>query len=266
MTEHVPSIGPGYDAGDPHSHRATFAAAAATLKQPYRVTIPMVVLLLLVPLYVFIASVARTGQPSAPEIALDRAIPLQPVWAIVYGALYLFLILLPVFTVREEDHLRRTVWAYLLVWITAYVCFLLYPTIAPRTDTVSGDGFAVWGLRFLYDADPPYNCFPSLHVAHSFVSALTCYRVHREVGIVALVSAALVAVSTLFTKQHYIVDVLAGVSLALVANAVFLRGFPRAKTPKQNRRLAPVFAIAIMGIASAGVLGAWVAYVLTTPF
>jgi membrane-associated phospholipid phosphatase len=243
--------------------RRALAIAAATLKRPYRVPIALVALLLMVPFYVFIADVARTGSPSTPAIAFDRAIPLQPVWALVYGALYLFLILLPVFTVREEEHLRRTVWAYLSVWITAYICFLAYPTVAPRMDTVAGDGFAVWGLRFLYGADPPYNCFPSLHVAHSFVSALTVYRVHRKVGAFALIMAVLVAVSTLFTKQHYVLDVVAGVLMALVAYGIFLRGFPYEKTPELNRRLAPVFAVILMGVAGMGVLGAWVAYVVT---
>jgi membrane-associated phospholipid phosphatase len=252
--------------GEPQSSWASLRMAAESLKRPYRVTIPMVVFVLLVPAYIFIADVARFGKASAPAIALDRAIPLQPVWALIYGALYLFLILLPVFVVREDEHLRRTVWAYLSVWITAYVCFLVYPTMAPRGDTVVGDGFGVWGLRFLYGADPPYNCFPSLHVAHSFVSALTCYRVHREVGIVAIVSASLVAVSTLFTKQHYVADVVAGVLLALVAYGVFIHGLPRERTPELDRRLAPVFALVLMGVSGAGVLGAWVVYALSRSF
>src|SRR5437868_7731918 len=106
----------------------------------------------------------------------------------------------------EPEHLRRTFAAYLAVWLTAYAIFLLYPTAAPRPQNVVGDGFAAWASRFLYEADPPYNCFPSLHVAHSFVSALTCYAVHRRVGMIATGAAALVALSTLFTKQHYVVD------------------------------------------------------------
>ena len=124
------------------------------------------------------------GTLHVPALALDRILPLQPGWALVYGALYLFLIILPVFVVRQEGHIRRTVRAYVNVWSIAYVCFLVYPTSAPRPAVVIGEGF-VWGLRFLYSADPPYNCFPSLHVAHSFVSALTCFKVNRGVGIVA---------------------------------------------------------------------------------
>ena len=73
-----------------------------------------------------------------------------------------------------------------------------------------GDGFAAWSLRLLYDIDTPYGCFPSLHVAWAFVSALTCYRVHAGVGWVAAGWATLIAVSTLYTKQHYVVDVIAG--------------------------------------------------------
>ena len=195
-----------------------------------------------------------------PELALDRSVPLEPAWALVYGALYLFLILLPVLVIRQEEQIRRTVRAYLLVWLTAYVCFLLYPTLAPRPAEVIGEGFALAGLRFLYSADPPYNCFPSLHVAHSFVSALACYRVHRGVGIVAALCAALVGLSTLYTKQHYVLDVLAGIFLAGVAYGVFLRSYPRAEIPELDRRLAPVVALGLLGILGLAVACLWGVY------
>ncbi|HEY0512669.1 MAG TPA: phosphatase PAP2 family protein [Thermoanaerobaculia bacterium] len=208
----------------------------------------MVVLVSLVPFYIFIAELARERTLHVPELALDRAIPLQPAWALAYGPLYLFLILLPVFVVRQDEQIRRTVLAYLTVWMVAYVCFLLYPTTASRPDKVIGEGFAVWGLRFLYSSDPPYNCFPSLHVAHSCVSALTCYRVHRGVGIAAALGAVLVGVSTLYTKQHYVADVIAGVFLACLACAVFLRNYPREAIPELDRRLAPFLALVTIGI------------------
>jgi len=167
-------------------------------------------------------------------LALDRALPLQPAWALVYGALYAFLIVLPVFVVRQDDHIRRTFLAYLMMWIAAYICFVLYPTIAPRPTKISRTGFVVWGLRLLYDADPPYNCFPSLHVAHSFVSAFTCLRVHRRLGLFAMLCASLVGLSTLFTKQHYILDVVAGVVLASLAYITFLRDYPREKSLRSS--------------------------------
>jgi membrane-associated phospholipid phosphatase len=231
-----------------------------SLTRPYPVSVPMIVLVSLVPCYIFIAGLMPDRVVHIPELPLDRVIQLQPGWALVYGSLYVFLIVLPVFVVREAEHIRRTVRAYLLVWIAAYVCFLVYPTIAPRPPEVTGDGFAVWGLRFLYSADPPYNCFPSIHVAHSLVSALTCYRVHRKVGIAAALCASLVAVSTLYTKQHYVADAIAGVFLAVVAYTVFLHNYPREKTPELDRRLAPTFALSTIGIVGLGVACFWVAY------
>jgi membrane-associated phospholipid phosphatase len=145
----------------------------------------------------------------------------------------------------------------------AYTCFLVYPTVAPRPAKLIRDGFAVCGLRFLYGADPPYNCFPSIHVAHAFVSALACHRVHRTLGLVALLSAALVAVSTLFTKQHYIADVITGILLAVSADAVFLRSYSRANIPDGDRRLAPILALYVTGLVGLGAACFWVAYQLS---
>ena len=231
-----------------------------TLTRPYRVTAPMVVLVSLIPFYIFIPELLPARTLHAPELPLDRLVPLEPGWALVYGALYLFLIVLPVLAVRHEEHIRRTVLAYLTVWSVAYVCFMAFPTVAPRPAEVAGEGFGLWGLRILYSADPPYNCFPSLHVAHSFVSALTCYRLHRGVGMAAMIAATLVGVSTLFTKQHYVVDVVAGLFLAWLAYAVFLRGYPRQGIPELDRRVAPVLALGLLGIVGLGVAGFWVLY------
>jgi hypothetical protein len=84
-----------------------------------------------------------------------------------------------VFIVRGVELRRRTVLAYVTIVIVAYVGFLLYPTLAPRPALVAGEDIFAWSLRQLYDFDPPYNCFPSLHVAYSFLAALTAWTVHR---------------------------------------------------------------------------------------
>ncbi len=244
--------------------RVTWRAVRGALTRPYLVTLPMILLVSLVPFYLVIAERAQAGAAHVPEVTLDRLLPLIAGWAPVYGALYAFLIVLPVLVVRQQEMIRRTVWAYITVWGVSYACFLAYPTVAPRPVEAVGHGFAAWGLRFLYDADPPYNCFPSIHVAHSFVSALACYRVHRGLGLVAIACGLLVAVSTLLTKQHYVADVIAGILLASAADAIFLRRYSRANVPESDRRLAPALAIGAGVIVGLGVAGFWVAYRLTT--
>jgi membrane-associated phospholipid phosphatase len=245
---------------------SVWGLALRSLHRPYPLSLPtallMAALVSLVPFYIFIAE-TMPGRPlHAPELAIDHAVPLLPAWALVYGALYLFLILLPLLVVRQEWLIRRTLLAYLTVWIAAYACFLAYPTSAPRPAHVAGSGFAVWGLRFLYEADPPFNCFPSLHVAHSFVSAFACARVNRGLGRVALIGASLVGISTLFTRQHYVLDVAAGIGLAGAASVAFLRGGPRDAIPDLDRRIAPALAVGVVGILV--LVGAcfWTAYLV----
>jgi membrane-associated phospholipid phosphatase len=216
----------------------------------------------LLPLYFVIGYLTRDWPTHTPAIALDRAIPVQPEWMFVYGSLYVFVALLPLFVVRQAALFRRAMQAYLTVMLVAYAGFLLYPTLAPRPVFVPGDGFSAWGLRLAYAIDPPHGCFPSLHVAYSFVSALTCYRVHRGVGIAAGVWAALIGVSTVFTKQHYAVDVIAGAAAAFVAYAVFLRSHPREANAEIDRRRAPLRALGVAAVFGVMVAGFWIAYLM----
>jgi membrane-associated phospholipid phosphatase len=181
---------------------------------------------------------------------------------IVYGSLYVFIGILPLMVVRQRELFRRAMQAYLTVMLVAYAGFLAYPTAAPRPDVVPGEGFGAWSLRLAYDIDPPYGCFPSLHVAYAFVSALATYRVHAGVGTVAALWAALIGVSTLFTKQHYLVDVIAGTAAALAAYAIFLRTYPRELVPERDRRRAPARALVVAAVWAGAVGVFWLVYLL----
>lgn len=88
----------------------TLSTVGQALTRPYPVTIPMVLLVSLVPLYLVIAGRARVGVVHEPALALDRLLPLAPVWALVYGALYAFLIMLPVFVIQRRPLLRLRPW------------------------------------------------------------------------------------------------------------------------------------------------------------
>jgi membrane-associated phospholipid phosphatase len=192
----------------------------------------------LAPMY-FVIGFALRGRPAhSPMLALDRAWPLEPGWMLVYGSLYIFVVILPLVVIRERPLGERTLRAYIAVMLVAYAGFFLYPTAAPPHPASGTAGFAEWTLRLAYDLDTPNNCFPSLHVAYAFVAALACGRVHRGVGAVAVIWAALIALSTLFTKQHYVVDVIAGGLMGYAAYRVFVAGDCPVEDTEENRRAA----------------------------
>ncbi len=217
-------------------------------------------LTLLIPGYHIISGINRGKTLNVPELAIDRAIEVEPVWMLAYGSVFLFAFL-PVFVVRGAELTRRVLWTYIVVELLAFVGFILYPTGLERP-VVSDGGFFPWTLQLIYAVDPPRNCFPSLHVAWAFVAALSCYRVHRRVGAAALVWATLIAVSTLYTKQHYLVDVLAGIAIAVVGYAVFLHGYHRDRVAASDVRLAPMRATRAVWIYALVILVGVAAYLL----
>ncbi len=248
-----------------NASRSRWSLAAEWFTRPYptsiSVLVPFVVLLVLVPGYLVIGAYGRGRALHMPELTLDRALPVQPVWTLIYGSLY-FAVFLPLVVLRQEEHIRRTLWAFVGVWIVGSICWLFYPTILPRPASATlGDGFCAWALQIAYSWDArPYNCFPSLHVAQAFLAALTCNLVSRGIGIAAFGWAALIALSTLFTKQHYVADVVAGVFLAGLVYFVFLRSYPRAAVPEMDERVVPVVVLGFVGIHTLAILGFWAAY------
>lgn len=101
------------------------------------------------------------------------------------------------------------------------VCFMIYyfwQTTVPRPDVTGNDIFSSL-VRYIYSIDQPVNCFPSIHVFTTFVIMLAAYKrkeQHKwEFALLSIVGT-LIIVSTVFTKQHAILDVISGMAVASV--------------------------------------------------
>ena len=99
--------------------------------------------------------------------------------------------------------------------IAAYLVYGFYQTYVPRP-VLNGTDFFTALLHTVYSSDQPYNAFPSLHAGFSILAVLSLNR--SMPGYKALVVwGILIAVSTVFVKQHYVLDVLGGSLLAAVS-------------------------------------------------
>lgn len=157
------------------------------------------------------------------ESALDRSIPLVPWTIIIYFGCYLFWAVNYVLCVRLD---RRSAWQFLsadfLAKLVCLACFLILPTTNTRPEIT---GSSIWDvvMCFLYQVDAADNLFPSIHCLTSWF----CYigiRGRREVPkwyrVFSCLFALAVFISTLTTKQHVIIDVIAGAALAEAAYRV----------------------------------------------
>ncbi|MEC0299481.1 phosphatase PAP2 family protein [Peribacillus frigoritolerans] len=99
------------------------------------------------------------------------------------------------------------------------LCFLVYclwQTTVPRPEVVGNDIFAQL-MRFIYSHDQPVNCLPSIHVLTTFIMMIVAHKRKEEhkweyASVTAF--GTLIILSTLFTKQHAVLDALAGILLA----------------------------------------------------
>jgi len=146
----------------------------------------------------------------------DRLIPFidWTIWVYASQFLLLYGCFLGVNRTRAISHL---IYAISLASLLAFCVFLIYPTEFPRSVTVK-EGAAAFAFNFLYSIDSAANCFPSLHVALAWLSALSLREERRKAGVLAIVWAALISISTLTTKQHYFVDLVGGGGLALLCH------------------------------------------------
>jgi membrane-associated phospholipid phosphatase len=156
------------------------------------------------------------------KLPLDDLIPRLPVFVVPYLLFLPWLWLVVVYAWLKRKSFYQLALSLTIVNLLAYAVYLAFQTIVPRDIVVGSDVFSNI-LRTLYDNDLPYAGFPSLHCGLSAVVA-TYFICRKSKWAWAFVSmAALVVASTLFTKQHFILDAVAGVGLGTIVTVLVFR-------------------------------------------
>lgn len=156
----------------------------------------------------------------------DRYIPLWP-YAIIFYEMYFFFIFAPFVLLKKEEDLKRAVTTMLSGMFVAWIFYVIYPVLITRPIA----GFQVSNtidsmLASLWNFDLYFPVFPSEHVLMSCLAAFILVKFYKKWAALPLLIAVAISVSTLFIKQHYIFDVVAGFVIAAV---VYYYGFARKK-------------------------------------
>jgi membrane-associated phospholipid phosphatase len=158
---------------------------------------------------------------------LDHVIPFVPWTIFVYYTIFLFYLALPFAAPKTKDGHREllvTIQFIALASWFAYVVFLLFPAQVDLRKQALSLGATEGSLGSFYAGfhwlDRPFNSWPSLHVAQTFLAAIGMThwwaRDGRKLRIIALwILWTALALSTLTTKQHFLWDALTGVALGL---------------------------------------------------
>ena len=153
------------------------------------------------------------GEPALlPMSVMDRRIPFLS-WTIWIYHTQFFFLLIAMWTLQQTANISRTFYAVVAASLISFAIFFVYPTTLPRAELITG-GLTKSAFALLYSIDAPTNCLPSLHVALGWIAAMGIGEEKRRWRGWALLWAALISLSTLTTKQHYLIDVLAGLCVA----------------------------------------------------
>jgi hypothetical protein len=162
----------------------------------------------------------------------ELAMPFLPPFILAYLSMDLVFVPAP-FILRSRWELEALALSLVVVTAVAGLSFLLFPAelAYPPCDPGAWSGL----FSFAREMALPYNLVPSLHVAMSCI-CLAAYATHCGVAGKALLGtwAAVIALSTLLTHQHHMLDVATGLALAAAGKRFIYDGW-RTRPPDRQR-------------------------------
>jgi len=158
-----------------------------------------------------------------PMWGIDQWVPFIPETVWIYTSEY-FLFISVYVLCKDTLELNKYLCSFLALQFISATIFVLWPTTFPREQfplPADLDPFTYFVFSTLREADTPASCCPSLHVSSCYLSSFVFLNNDRRKFWYAFLWASAVAVTTLTTKQHYLVDVFAGFALAAVLYWIF---------------------------------------------
>ena len=167
--------------------------------------------------------------PFLPKIPFDDMIPIVSVFIIPYIWSYLYWAMAPmVVSLCEKQHFADYMAANLVACVAGMLFLAFFPTYMDRVAEglyeVSENPSIFEKLRqFWYSMDGvkvAYNLLPSFHCLNSTL----CYlgvagrkEIPKWFRIYSLITTLLIYASTVFVKQHYVLDIISGAAIAAIA-------------------------------------------------
>lgn len=181
-------------------------------------------------LSVVLGTVSWAIEPKIPFI--DNLFPVIPVFAVPYLYSYIFWLMAPaVVSITKKRHFINYICGLTLAYAIGFLIFLFLPTYMDRvaeglTEYMNRPGIFYGMLNSIYAADGmerAFNLFPSYHClisAYCYLGVRNQPEIPKSFRVYSFIMFALIVLSTLFTKQHYILDCIGGIAIAYGCDAL----------------------------------------------
>lgn len=165
-------------------------------------------------------------------IFLDDYIPFLEGFVIFYCLWYPFMIVPGLYLFfKDIPEFKRYIWYLICAFAICFAVYILVPNGQDlRPEVFERDNIFTYIIGLIYSADTNTNVFPSMHVAGALGAAEAFFRTDglKKYRAVSVITAVLICASTVFIKQHSLLDVFGGIAVWLISHITVYRIFRRA--------------------------------------
>ncbi len=154
---------------------------------------------------------------------IDDMIPFIDVFIIPYILWFFYIMGTCLYFIIVSQREFVKLMTSLMIGMTAYliICYIFPNGLENfRPETLNMDSAFTRLASGLYSIDTSTNVFPSIHVYNSIAAhiavALTDKIKHKWIKTASLILCILICLSTIFLKQHAIIDVVGGIVMAAI--------------------------------------------------
>ena len=176
----------------------------------------------------------RTVQPHIIHMKIDDYIPFCEYFIVPYLLWFVFIAATVAYFSFFNDN-KREYFQLIFTLGVGMTLFLvisyIYPNGQDLRPRLTGDSFFLILVKHLYAIDTPTNIRPRIHVFNSVACCTALLKnekvkQYRSVCLSVLVLTVLIIMSTVFLKQHTLLDVIAAFTLNLVCFQMFYKVHP----------------------------------------
>ena len=157
------------------------------------------------------------------EADLDAKIPFCEFFVFPYYFWFVFLVGIHLYTLFFDiPAFKKLMYFIIITYTVTSIIYFIYPTKQElRPTEFVRDNFCVDIVKALYNFDTNTNVCPSLHVIGSFAvyfTTLYCKPLRTPLWqTVLIILTVLISISTVFLKQHSVIDIIAALAVCTAA-------------------------------------------------
>ncbi|MCY6369733.1 phosphatase PAP2 family protein [Clostridium ganghwense] len=196
-------------------------------------------LLILVPLLICFSLCQRFLKPQyIMHCGLDDYIPFLKIFILAYIFWFIYMAIGFVYfgLKSRSDFLNLVKFIFLGMGIS-YVIYFILPSGQNLRPVLKQNDILTQMVGAIYYIDPPTNVCPSIHVINSIgVNAVvinsSLFKNNKKIKVLSTIAMILICLSTMFIKQHSLLDVIAGIGLSTIIY-VFIYTIPRIRKERE---------------------------------